>query len=323
MKRPPAATPATAEMALRAAQRRLAGAKLHYGHGTHSAHEDAEWLVSHAFGLEPGELGRHLNETVTPARRRRIDALLDRRIRERVPAAYLTGQAWLGEFAFKVDRRVIVPRSFIAELLRDGLRPWMRRPVRRALDLCTGSGCLAVLLAHAFPRARIDATDISRGSLAVAAANVARYRLAPRIRLMRGDLFDGLQGERFQVIVANPPYVTARSMKRLPREHRHEPTLALGGGEDGLELVRRILAGAHEHLSPDGVLVCEIGHNRVALERAYPRLPFTWLETSAGPEFVFLVEREHLTRANTATAPQNNAARSRSSRGRPAARAHG
>jgi ribosomal protein L3 glutamine methyltransferase len=217
-------------------------------------------------------------------------------VRERTPAAYLTHEAWLGEFRFYVDERVIVPRSFIAELLRDGLAPWIAdaKRVRSALDLCTGSGCLAVLAAHAFPKAQVDAADLSPEALQVARRNVKDYALGKRVRLVRSDLFKRLAARRYDLILSNPPYVDAATMRALPREYRREPRLALAGGRDGLELVRRMLAQAAAHLNPGGLLIVEIGHNRAVLEKAYPRLPFTWLETSAGDDYVFMLRREDL-----------------------------
>ncbi len=280
--------------AVNAAARGLRAHKLAYGHGTRNAHEEAAWLVLHACGMQPGMLEDNSGRVVTGAQSRRIEKLVQRRIEERIPAAYLTHEAWLGDFRFHVDRRVIVPRSFIAELLPDGLALFMRRPVRKALDLCTGSGCLAILAAHAFPGASVLGADLSAGALAVAGRNVADYRLGSRVRLVRSDLFGNLAGRRYDLIVSNPPYVNATAMARLPEEYRAEPRRALAGGADGLFLVRRILAEAGRHLTAGGILVCEIGHNRRVLERAYPRTPFTWLDTSAGDELVFLLEREQL-----------------------------
>ncbi|HYN27380.1 MAG TPA: 50S ribosomal protein L3 N(5)-glutamine methyltransferase, partial [Burkholderiales bacterium] len=195
-----------------------------------------------------------------------------------------------GDFRFYVDERVIVPRAYIAELLRDELSPWVKDPqsVGAALDLCTGSGCLAILLAKAFPNARVDATELSPDALEVASRNVSDYGLEERIRLVRGDLFAGLTGP-YQLIVSNPPYVNADSMAALPPEYRAEPQMALAGGHDGLDIVRRIVSGAGAHLEQAGLLVVEIGHNREALEQAFPRLPFTWLETFGGDGFVFLL----------------------------------
>jgi ribosomal protein L3 glutamine methyltransferase len=275
---------------LRKTARDLARAKLHYGHGTHSAREEAAWLISSVLGFL-------LEQDLNSKQVRKTEALARRRIRERIPLAYLLNEAWLGEHAFYVDKRVIVPRSFIAELLRDRLGPWLTREPKRALDLCTGSGCLAVLLALAFPRAKVDAADLSPSALQVATRNIGRYRIGKRVRAVRSDLFESLHG-KYDLIVSNPPYVTARSMRKLPEEYRHEPALALAAGSDGLDLVRRILSGAGRRLNPGGLLVCEIGGNRRALERAYPRLEFAWPETS-DPGTVFILQREQLpTRAS-------------------------
>lgn len=273
---------------LRDTARRFARASLHYGHGAHTAREEAAWLISSV-------LGYLLEEEVTPQARRKIEALVRRRIRQRVPLAYLLKEAWLGEHSFYVDRRAIVPRSLIAELLRERFSPWLRRAPRRALDLCTGSGCLAVLLALEFPNTRIDATDLSPSALQVTKINIKKYKLGKRIRAIRSDLFDGLSTRNYDLIVSNPPYVTARSMRALPREYRHEPAMALAAGKDGLDLVRRILAQAKDHLTPGGLLVCEIGGNRKALERAYPKIEFAWPETS-DPGSVFVLERDQLPR---------------------------
>jgi len=271
---------------LREIARRFAKAKLRYGHGTHNAREEAAWLIS-------SQLGYLLEEEIAPRTRKRIEALAARRVRERIPLAYVLKQAWLGEHAFYVDRRVIVPRSFIAEMLRERFSPWLRRRPRRALDLCTGSGCLAILLANAFPAVKVDAADLAAGALAVARKNVARYKLEKRVHLVKSDLFGALQGRRYDLIVSNPPYVTSRAMEKLPPEYRHEPALALAAGSDGLRTVRRILAQAGRHLNRHGLLVCEIGGNRRVLERAYPQLEFAWPQTS-DPGTVFILEREQL-----------------------------
>lgn len=316
----PAPTPSTVGGIFRDAVRRFERAGLHYGHGTHSARDDAAWLILHTLHLPLDDLRPHLKRILTPLEKRRIAALVERRVRERIPAAYLLREAWLGDYSFYVDPRVIIPRSFIAELARDGFEPWLRRPARRALDLCTGSGCLAVLLAERFPAARVDASDVSAAALAVARRNVSRYRLNSRIRLVRSDLFAGLGGCRYDLIVSNPPYVRTSSMRTLPSEYRYEPRAALAGGADGLDLVRRILGEAHAHLAPGGLLVCEIGHNKRALERAFPALPFVWLETSAGTEQVFLIERESLP---LTTGASSSARRANSRRGGPGARLRG
>ena len=291
----PAQSLRTVGALVRYGARRFRQAGLVFGHGTGTARDEAAWLVLHALGLPPdagiGVFGR----PVRPGAARRILALFERRIRGRKPAAYLTREAWLGEFRFYVDERVVVPRSHIAGLLRANLAPWIsdRRAVRSILDLGTGSGCLAILLARGFPWSRIDATDVSLKALAVARVNVRRYRLGRRIRLLRSDLFSALRENRYDLIVANPPYVTASAMRRLPREYRHEPRLALAGGRDGLDAVRRIVLEASAHLRPGGILVVEVGSGRRRLERAFPGVPFTWPETAAG-DSVFLVERGQL-----------------------------
>jgi ribosomal protein L3 glutamine methyltransferase len=269
---------------LRDTARRFARAGLHYGHGTHSAKEEAAWLISSVLGFL-------LEQEVAPKDLRKIESLARRRIRTRKPLAYLLNEAWLGEHAFYVDERVLVPRSFIAELLRDHLGPWLPREPKRMLDLCTGSGCLAVLLALEFPAGKVDAADLSEKALQVARINIRKYKLAKRVRLVRSDLFDKLG--KYDLIVSNPPYVTERSMRKLPAEYRIEPKLALAAGKDGLDLVRKILADARQHLNPKGLLVCEIGGNRKALERAYPQIEFMWPETS-DPGTVFLLRRDQL-----------------------------
>lgn len=269
-------------------------AQLHFGHGTGNARDEAAWLVAHVLRIHPGDTGSHAARLVTPRELRRVRSLAQRRVRERTPLAYLLQEAWLDDRRFFVDQRVIVPRSYISELLRERLRPWRRRPVRRALDLCTGSGCLAVLLALTFPRIRVDAADVSVEALEVAKINLRRYRLQKRVRLVRSDLFEAIGDARYDLIVTNPPYVDRRSMHALPREYRHEPRVALAAGKDGLDFVRRILAQARQHLAPRGLLVCEVGDARRTLERAYPRLPLAWAETSDAESCVFLLEREQL-----------------------------
>ncbi|MHB8668017.1 MAG: 50S ribosomal protein L3 N(5)-glutamine methyltransferase [Burkholderiales bacterium] len=286
----------TLRAVLREAVTQFRRAGLAFGHGTHNARDEAVYLVLHTLGLPLDQLDPVLDRRLSAGEYATVRAILQRRVGERSPAAYLTREAWLGKFRFYVDERVIVPRSFIAELLRDGLAPWVSdaQQVRSVLDLCTGSGCLAVLAAHAFSNARIDAADLSAEALQVARRNVKDYALGKRIRLVRTDLFDRLAARRYDLILSNPPYVNAAAMRALPREYRREPRLALAGGRDGLALVHRLLAQAAAHLHPGGLLVVEIGHNRAALEKAYPRLGFTWLETSAGGDYVFMLHREDL-----------------------------
>ena len=280
---------------VREGARRFRLARLVFGHGSTNARDEAAYLTLHALGLPLDAAARTFERQVAPLDARRALDLFQRRIRERRPAAYLTREAWLGGFRFFVDERVVVPRSHIAELLRAHLAPWIstRNSVKTALDLCTGSGCLAILLANSFPRAKIVASDISRPALAVARRNVREYGLGRRIRIVESDLFARLGGKRYDLIVCNPPYVTASSMQRLPREYRYEPRAALAGGKDGLAIVRRVLESALRYLSPSGLLVVEVGGARKALEKAYPRLPFTWLDTSGGGD-VFLLTRGQL-----------------------------
>lgn len=287
---------ATIRDALRFALSRFHRAGLTFGHGFPDARAEAAYLIAWALDLPHASFDEHLDARLTRDEMTEVIALLRRRVEERMPAPYLTREAWLGDYRFYVDERVLIPRSFIADLLLDGLAPWVSEPdaVRSALDLCTGSGCLAILLAEAFPAAKVRGADISEAALAVAARNVGEYGLDSRIELIRSDLMSGLDDARYDLIVSNPPYVDARSMAELPPEYRHEPALALAGGADGLDLVRRLLGQAAIHLAPEGLLVVEIGHNRAALERAWPDIPFTWLETHAGDEFVFLLHREEL-----------------------------
>lgn len=281
---------------LRFAVSRFSEADIFFGHGFTDARHEAAYLIGWALHLPHATFDQWLDARLTVVERERVLTLIEQRITTRKPAAYLTGEAWLGEFRFTVDERVLVPRSFIADLLGEQLAPWVREPdeVASALDLCTGSGCLAVLLAAAFPHATIDAADISDDALAVARRNVDDHDLGDRIELIQSDLLTALAGRRYDVIVSNPPYVDAPSMAALPAEYRHEPALGLAAGDDGLDIVHRLLRDAHRHLTPTGILVVEIGHNRDALEAACPDIGFTWLDTPAGDEYVFLLERGQL-----------------------------
>lgn len=283
---------------LRFAVSRFNEAGLFFGHGLTSAYDEAVYLILHILHLPLDQLEPFLDARLTAAELGQVLHIIERRALERIPAAYLTKEAWLGDFNFYVDERVIVPRSFIAELLRERLAPWVEEPddIHSALDLCTGSACLAVLLAYAFGNAMIDATDISQEAMEVARKNVSSYNLEHRINLVQSDLFAELPGRRYDLIISNPPYVSAASMAALPEEYHHEPRNALASGADGLEATRTILRGAASHLTDQGLLIVEIGHNRETLERAFPQTPFTWLETSAGDEFVFLLRREQLPR---------------------------
>ena len=280
---------------LRFAVSRFNEAGLVFGQGTDNAHDEAAYLILSTLHLPMDRLDPYLDARLLPDEIRGVIELIERRVTERVPVAYLTHEAWQGEFSFYVDERVIVPRSFIYELLGEKLSPWVEYPelVHDVLDLCTGSGCLAIQLAYHYPDAEVDAVDISLDALEVAAINVQQYGLEDRINLIHSDLFTGLE-KQYDLIVANPPYVDAESVEELPAEYLHEPELALGSGDDGLDATRQILEQALEHLNEHGVLLVEIGHNREVLEAAYPQLPFTWLETSSGDGFVFLLTARDL-----------------------------
>uniref|UniRef100_Q47FB1 Ribosomal protein uL3 glutamine methyltransferase n=1 Tax=Dechloromonas aromatica (strain RCB) TaxID=159087 RepID=Q47FB1_DECAR len=281
---------------LRYAVSRFNAAQLFFGHGSDNAWDEAVYLTLHTLHLPLDRLEPFLDARLLPHEREVLLDIYRRRCEERLPAAYLTNEAWLGEHHFYVDDRVIVPRSFIAELLDDQLTPWIDDPwaIKSALDLCTGSGCLAILTALAFPNADVAAVDLSEHAIAVAERNVADYGLYDRIELIQSDAFKSLEGRKFDLIVSNPPYVNAESVAALPPEYLHEPELALGSGEDGLDFTRIILREAKKHLTDNGLLIVEIGHNRDALEAAYPKLPFTWLDTAAGDEYVFMLHATDL-----------------------------
>ncbi len=271
-------------------------AGLHFGHGSSNAYDEAAYLILKTLHLPLDQLEPFLDARLVDSEREQVMDVIERRVTDRIPAAYLTHEAWLGDYSFFVDERVIVPRSFIAELLQADLSPWITAPdnIASALDLCTGSGCLAVLMAHSFENAEIDAVDISSQALTVAHKNVQDYALSDRIHLIESDLFSALSGKQYDLIISNPPYVNAESMAQLPKEYCHEPPTALASGLDGLDATHQILRQAAQHLTYSGILVVEIGHNRKVLEQVYPHLPFTWLETSAGDEFVFLLKRDQL-----------------------------
>ena len=281
---------------MRFAVSRFNEAGVFFGHGSDNAWDEAAYLLLHCLHLPLDRLEPFLNARLLPHEREQLLDIYTRRCQDRLPAAYLTHEAWLGEHRFYVDDRVIVPRSFIAELLDEQLAPWVDDPwaIESALDLCTGSGCLAILTALAFPNAEVAAVDISPDAIAVAERNVADYGLYDRVELINSDAFTKLQGRKFDLIISNPPYVNAESVAALPPEYLHEPELALGSGEDGLDFTRVILHEAKKYLTDNGILIVEIGHNREALEAAYPMLPFTWLDTAAGDEYVFLLHAADL-----------------------------
>jgi ribosomal protein L3 glutamine methyltransferase len=281
---------------LRYAVSRFSEAKLSFGHGSANAYDEAAYLILHTLHLPLDLLDPFLDARLTTAEIEAVLKVIERRAAERVPAAYITQEAWMHGYRFYVDERVIVPRSFIGELLQDGLQPYVEDPeqVSAVLELCTGSGCLAILAAHAFHNADVDAVDLSAPALEVATRNVMDYHLDDRIALFEGDLYAPLAERRYDVIISNPPYVNAASMEELPAEYRHEPEMALAGGADGMDIVRRIIAGARDWLTDDGVLVVEIGNEREHVEAAFGGLDLVWLSTSAGDDNVFLIQASDL-----------------------------
>lgn len=275
-------------------------AGLVFGHGTSNALDEAAYLILTTLHLPIDEIDPWLDARLTATEREQIAEIIALRIETRKPASYLTGEAWIGPYRFKVDERVIVPRSFIGELIVSGVEQFIdpEQPVMRVLDLCTGSGCLAILLALEFPDAEVVGADISNDALEVARENVGDFGLENRVTLVETDLFGGLGGEKFDLIISNPPYVTDSSVDAFPPEYGAEPVLAHAGGEDGLDLVRRILEHANDHLHPGGVLVVEIGEGREDLEAAYPDTAFEWLDTELSAAEVFSLRKEQLPRAS-------------------------
>ena len=277
-------------------------AEVFFGHGTDNSYDEAVWLIMSALHLPHETLNNFLDAVITEQERKHLAHLIEQRITKRTPTAYLVREAWLRGFKFYVDERVIVPRSFIAELLdfnaegEHGLQPWIEHPelINSAADICTGSGCLGILLANAFPDAAIDVIDISPDAIAVANINITNYGLQEQITAIESDMFSALQGKTYDLIISNPPYVDAPSMAKLPTEYRNEPQLALGSGADGLDHTHTVLREAAKHLNDEGILVVEIGHNRDALLDAYPNLEFTWLTVESGNQYVFLLTKEQL-----------------------------
>ncbi len=277
------------------AETRLAGAPLAYGHGTDNPRDEAVWLVVSAAGLSPVDPGLDPDQPVSVAAAERAARLIERRIAERTPAAYITGQAWFAGLEFFVDERVLVPRSPLAEPIADRFAPWIgERPVGQILDIGTGSGCIAIACAYAFPEARVHATEADPAALEVAAANVRRHGLDERVQLFAADVFDGLPPARYDLIVSNPPYVDEAGMAELPGEYRREPAHALAAGTQGLDIVDRVLAGAGARLTADGVLVVEVGRAGAALEQREPARGWTWLDFAHGGHGVFLLTADQL-----------------------------
>ncbi len=272
--------------------------RVHFGHGTDNARDEAAELVFFAAGIAHSEGRAAYRRPLSPRRRARIDDLLHRRLARRQPLAYLTHRAFFAGLELYVDERVLVPRSPIAELIVKRFAPWAKaRGVRRILDIGTGSGAIALACAKAFPRARVDALDISAAALQVCRRNVRRLGLRNRVRVLRSDYFAAVAGCRYDIIVSNPPYVGRAEMRALPREYRHEPRLGLAAGTDGLDSVRAIFAAAREHLIDNGILVVEVGNTEEALLRAFPRLPFVWPDIAMGGGGVFVLRAADLSAA--------------------------
>ena len=283
---------------LRHAVSRMRHSGVAFGHGTDNAWDEAVFLVLAHLHLPLDSLDPYIDARLSASERMSLHSLIERRAVDRIPVPYLVREAWLSEFRFYVDERVVIPRSFIAELLVDQLVPWIADPAQVAsvLDLCTGSGCLAILAAHAFPNAEVDAVDISPDALAVAQHNVADYGLQHRINLLRSDLWRNVNPEdkTYDLIISNPPYVTSSAMAELPEEYRHEPALGLAAGEDGMDVIREIVANARAYLNVGGVLLVEAGHNRSLVEAAFPSLPMTWIAAPSADDMIFLLRRDEL-----------------------------
>lgn len=294
---PPMTTPfQTLRDCLRYAVTRFNSAGLSFGHGSANALDEAAYLMLHTLRLPLDQLDPFLDARLLPDEIESLINVIERRTTQRLPASYITNEAFLGHYSFYVDERVIVPRSYIAELIPELFQPWIEDPdaVSNVLELCTGSGCLAIMLAEAFPNAHLDAVDLSADALEVAKRNVSQYHLQERVQLWQSDLYTALPDRKYDLIVTNPPYVNEDSMKKLPPEYLHEPRMALAGGDDGMDLVRKIVAGARERLTDKGVLVVEIGNEREHAEAAFPDLELTWLSTSAGDDAVFLLTADQL-----------------------------
>ncbi|MET0669268.1 MAG: 50S ribosomal protein L3 N(5)-glutamine methyltransferase [Xanthobacteraceae bacterium] len=289
--------PATVNALVRTAAARLKRAKVVFAHGTTDPAAEAAFIVAETLKIHPDRIEALAGRGVPAAQQQAIEALVARRIETRKPAAYLLKRIYMHGVPFHIDERAIVPRSYIGEILDDELFETLIDPskVKSVLDLCTGSGCLAILAAMRLPKAKVDAADLSKDALAVARKNVVLHRMQRRVRLAHGDLFAPLAGRRYDLIVSNPPYVDARGMRGLPPECRHEPALAFDGGKDGIAVVRRIIEHAGRHLTSGGGLLCEVGRCRPALERAYPQMRFLWLDTEASSGEVFWLDATQLT----------------------------
>ena len=267
-----------------------------FGHGTSNAYDEAVWLIFGFLHLPHDTIENFLDAHLTSKEKKDLSFLIEKRINDKIPTAYLLNEAWLRDYKFYVDERVIVPRSLIAESLSENLYPWIDDPekIYSALDLCTGSGCLGIMMAHNFQNAMIDLVDLSEKALQVAEINVNHYGLHDRIKLIQSDLFNGLEGKKYDLIISNPPYVNQTSVDSFPMEFLKEPSMALGSGEDGLDHTIRIIHKAKQHLNDDGMLIVEIGHNKEILLKKFPKLQFQWLDVSLGNDFVFMLEKSQL-----------------------------
>lgn len=281
---------------LRFAVTRFNTEKLFFGHGSANALDEAAYLLLSTLKLPLDKIEPFLDARLLPHEINAALAVIERRATDRVPASYITNEAWLGTYRFYVDERVIVPRSFIAELIPEHFAPWIQDPeaVTDILELCTGSGCLPIMLADVFYNAHVDTADISADALAVAQRNVDDYELNDQITLIQSDLYTNVPDKKYDMIITNPPYVNSDSMSKLPAEYLHEPNIALAGGDDGMDLVRKIVEGAKTRLKPHGILMVEIGNERAYAEQAFADYDLTWLSTSAGDDMVFMLTAEQL-----------------------------
>ena len=267
-----------------------------FGHGTSNAYDEAIWLIFGFLHLPHDTIDNFLDADLTGKEKKDLLFLIEKRIKDKIPTAYLLNEAWLRDYKFYVDERVIVPRSLIAESLSENLYPWIDDPEKifSALDLCTGSGCLGIMMAHSFQNAMIDLVDLSEKALQVAEININHYGLNDRTELIQSDLFNALKGKKYDLIISNPPYVNQTSVDSFPMEFLKEPSMALGSGEDGLDHTVRIIKEAKSYLNDDGILIVEIGHNKEVLLDKFPKLQFQWLDVSLGNDFVFMLQKSQL-----------------------------
>ena len=293
-KAPQKSQPITVATMLESGERLFESQGLFYGHGTTNAWDEAVYLLTFVLDLPPDADRSVLSKVLTAQQQSDVEALFQRRVNERIPAPYLTGTAWFCGLAFRVDQRVIIPRSPLAELIYNGFQPWCEVGPDSVLDLCTGSGCIGIACAYAFEQAQVVLSDISAEALTIAQKNIAQHEVGDRVVAVQSDLFEGLNGQRFDLIVSNPPYVDATDLATMPEEYQHEPELALASGADGLDFTRRLLREAAQYLTERGVLIVEVGNSSVALEQAFPTVPFLWLTFSEGDGGVFVLTRQQL-----------------------------